>query len=96
MQKYFASIFTDKKGYGLSQYNLEEFYEKIKNKGHKIHYFALKFTVGPPNCITGASKSWSWGGGPVNILTFLFLKMLRRLFVVAFKKLKFEISFLHA
>ena len=35
-----------------------KFFEKIKNKGPKIHYFALKFTVGPPNCITGASKSW--------------------------------------
>ena len=23
MQKYFTSIFTDKKGYGLSQYNVE-------------------------------------------------------------------------
>ena len=34
-----------------------KFFEKIKNKGPKIHYFALKFTVGPPNCITGASKS---------------------------------------
>ena len=61
MQKYFTSIFTDKKGYSLSQYNVE----KILKKGPKIHYFALKFTVGPPNCTTGVFKSWGWGGlGP--------------------------------
>ena len=42
-----------------------KFFEKIKNKGPKIHYFALKFTVGPPNCITGASKSWGQGGARV-------------------------------
>ena len=39
-----------------------EFFEKIKSKGPKIHYIALKFTVEPQKCITGASKSWGQGG----------------------------------
>ena len=47
-----------------SEARLENFFEKFLKKGPKIHYFALKFTVGPPNCITGASKSWGQGGDP--------------------------------
>ena len=39
-----------------------KFFKKMKNKGPKIHYFALKFTVGLPKCITGTSKSWGQGG----------------------------------
>ena len=38
------------------------FFEKYKKKGPKIHCFALKLYTGPPNCITGASKSGGQGG----------------------------------
>ena len=41
------------------------FFEKYKKKGPKIHCLALKLYTGPPNCITGASKSGGRGGpGP--------------------------------
>ena len=40
------------------------FLKNIK-KGPKIHCLALKLYTGPPNCITGASKSGGQGGpGP--------------------------------
>ena len=35
-----------------------------KKKGPKIHCLALKLYTGPPNCITGASKSGGQGGDP--------------------------------
>ena len=41
----------------LSEVRLEIFFEKIKNKGPKIHYFALKFTVGPPNLGVGGARA---------------------------------------
>ena len=50
-----------------SEARLEIFLKKIKYKGPKIHYFALRFTVGSPNCITGASKSWGQGGPKLKI-----------------------------
>ena len=45
-----------------SEARLKFFLKNIK-KGPKIHCLALKLYTGPPNCITGASKSWG-GGGP--------------------------------
>ena len=48
-----------------SEARLEIFFEKIQKKGPKIHCWALKLYTGPPNCITGASKSGGRGGpGP--------------------------------
>ena len=48
-----------------SEVRLENFFEKIWKKGPKIHCLSLKLYAGPPNCITGASKSWGQGGpGP--------------------------------
>ena len=42
------------------------FFEKIQKKGPKSHCLALKLYTGPPNCITGASKSGGRGGpGPL-------------------------------
>ena len=46
----------------LSEARLEIFFEKILKKGPKIHCLALKLYTGPPNCITGASKSGGQGG----------------------------------
>ena len=45
----------------LSKARLEIFLKKYK-KGPKIHCLALKLYTGPPNCITGASKSGGQGG----------------------------------
>ena len=48
-----------------SEVRLEIFLKKYKKKGPKIHCLALKLYTGPPNCITGASKSGGQGGpGP--------------------------------
>ena len=47
-----------------SKARLEIFLKNIK-KGPKIDCLALKLYTGPPNCITGASKSGGQGGaGP--------------------------------
>ena len=46
-----------------SEARLEIFLKKYKKSGPKIHCLALKLYTGPPNCITGASKS-GVGGGP--------------------------------
>ena len=47
------------------QSEARNFFEKIYKKGPKIHCLALKLYTGPPNCITGASKSGGQGGpGP--------------------------------
>ena len=47
-----------------SEARLEIFWKNIK-KDPKIHCLALKLYTGPPNCITGASKSGGQGGpGP--------------------------------
>ena len=40
-----------------SKVRLEIFFKKNIKKGPKIHCLALKLYTGPPNCITGASKS---------------------------------------
>ena len=45
-----------------SEARLEIFLKKYKKKGPKIHCLALKLYTGPPNCITGASKSGGRGG----------------------------------
>ena len=44
------------------QSEARNFFEKYKKKGPKIHCLALKLYTGPPNCITGASKSEGQGG----------------------------------
>ena len=44
-----------------SEARLEIFLKNIK-KGPKIHCLALKLYTGPPNFITGASKSGGRGG----------------------------------
>ena len=47
------------------QSKARNFFEKCKKKGPKIHCLALKLYTGPPNCVTGASKSGGQGGpGP--------------------------------
>ena len=40
------------------------FFGKNMKKGPKIHCLALKLYTGPPNCISGASKSGGQGGSP--------------------------------
>ena len=45
-----------------SKVRLEIFWKKYKKKGPKINCLALKLYTGPPNCITGASKSGGQGG----------------------------------
>ena len=48
-----------------SKARLEIFFWKNTKKGPKIHCLALDLYTGPPNCITGASKSGGRGGpGP--------------------------------
>ena len=47
------------------QSEARNFFWKNTKKGPKIHCLALKLYTGPPNCITGASKSGGQGGpGP--------------------------------
>ena len=48
----------------LSEARLEFLFEKIKNKGPKIHYFALKLYTGPPNCTVGSPNLRVGGGLP--------------------------------
>ena len=52
-----------------SKARLEIFFWKNTKKGPKIHCLALDLYTGPPNCITGASKSGGqWGGPPLDLL----------------------------
>ena len=44
--------------------NVMFFFEIVKNKGPKIHYFLLNFTLGPPNCTVGPPNLEPRGGGP--------------------------------
>ena len=47
-----------------SEARLKDFYEKLKNKGPKLHYFALKLFTGASKLYSWASKSRGQGGGP--------------------------------
>ena len=44
-----------------SEVRLEIFFNKIKNKGPEIHYFALKLYAGASKLCSWASKSGGWG-----------------------------------
>ena len=43
----------------------ENFFEKIKNEGPNIHYFAIKIYTGASKLHSLASKSVGWGLGPL-------------------------------
>ena len=53
------------------------FLKKYKKKGPKIHCLALKLYTGPPNCITGASKSGGQGGPPLDPLVVQIFSLMK-------------------
>ena len=63
-----------------SKARLEIFLKKYK-KDPKIHFLALKLYTGPPNCITGASKSGGQGG-PLDPLVEMVISKLIFMFLI--------------